>query len=345
MSEVKDKSDEQVDAEADVEGFKDDLGPFVVAAETTRMAMVFTDAKGAGNPIIFANESFLKLTGFDRDEVLGQSFNFLMEKGTDAETVARIKAEFDETSDHDLEVCYRRKDDSHFWAGIFINPVRDEKGDIVQHFASFVDVTRHKEENARSSTLIDELNHRVKNTLSTVQSIIVQSARKNPDPEAVRAAIESRVFALARSHDLLTKEEWQPTGLRDLIKAALVPFGVEDAGTGRLVIEGNNIRVPPKASLALGIAFHELATNAMKYGALSNETGQVLVSWSMGPPPANDRLVLHWQEKGGPPVAPPTHKGFGARVIERGLASELDGTVRLDYLPEGVVCMMNVPAP
>jgi len=190
MSEITKKSDQQKSAEAEVESFRKHLGPFVVAAETTRMAMVFADATKPDNPIIFANDSFLSLTGYDREEVLGKSFNFLMAHGADAEAVERIKAEFEGSSSSGAEVLYRRKNGGEFWTDLFISPVRDEGGDIVQYFASFVDLTRHKEGEAQSKMLIDELNHRVKNTLSTVQSIVWQTLRTPSDPKVIR---ESRI--------------------------------------------------------------------------------------------------------------------------------------------------------
>jgi PAS domain S-box-containing protein len=168
MPEVINKSEEQKDAEADVEEFKEDLGPFVVAAETTRMAMVFTDAKEADNPIIFANDSFLALTGYKRKEVLGQSFNFFLAHASDAKALAKIATEVTDHAHSGAEVRYRRKDGSEFWAGVFISPVLDENGATVQYFASFVDLTAHKEEQAQLRMLVDELNHRVKNTLATV---------------------------------------------------------------------------------------------------------------------------------------------------------------------------------
>ena len=199
MSEITKKSDEQKDAEAEVEGFRKDLGPFVVAAETTRMAMLFTDATEPDNPIIFANDSFLSLTGYNREEVLGKSLNFLMANGSDAEALTRIKAEFEGTSSTGTEVLYRRKDGSEFWAAVFVSPVRDARGDVVQYFASLVDLSKHKEDEVRSRMLIDELNHRVKNTLSTVQSIVWQTLRTTTDPKAIRQSIESRLFALSRS--------------------------------------------------------------------------------------------------------------------------------------------------
>jgi PAS domain S-box-containing protein len=181
MSEIAKKSVEQKDAEAEVESFRKDLGPFVVAAETTRMAMVFTDATEPDNPIIFANDSFLSLTGYGREEVLGKSFNFLMAHG--AEALARIKAEFEGSSNTGTEILHRRKDGSEFWSAVFISPVRDKGGDIIQYFASFADLTKHKDDEVRSRMLIDELNHRVKNTLSTVQSIVWQTLRTTTDPK------------------------------------------------------------------------------------------------------------------------------------------------------------------
>ena len=345
MTETIDKGKEQKIAEAEVEGFRQDLGPFVVAAETTRMAMVFTDAKEPDSPIIFANDAFLSLSGYDREEVLGQSFNFMMARGADPKALAQIEAAFDRGSEGGSEVRFRRKDDSVFWAALYISPVRDESGAIVQHFASFVNLTQHKQEQAESTMMIDELNHRVKNTLSTVQSIVWQALRKPGDPEVIRQSIESRLFALSRSHDLLTLENWEGAGLLDLLNEAMEPFGVANGRAERIVITGENIRVSPKAALALGIAFHELATNAVKYGAFSNDAGSIHIGWRTDPTPEGNRLILHWQEKDGPPVTLPTRKGFGSQVIERGLAHELEGTVQLDYRADGLVCAINIPAP
>jgi len=340
-----DKSGEQKAAESEVEGFKESLGPFVVAAETTRMAMVFADAKRPDNPIIFANDSFLSLTGYDRKEVLGKCFNFLMADAADADALARITCEFEGGSDCGAEVLYRRKDGSEFWAALFVSPVRDENGDIVQYFASFGNLTKHKEEQAQSRMLIDELNHRVKNILATVQSIVWQALRTSSVPVAIRASIESRLLALSLSHDLLTRENWKSAGLVDVVHNALEPFGVSGGRADRIVIKGENIRFPPPAALALGIAFNELATNAMKYGSLSNERGSILIEWRIEQTSEGGRLILHWREKDRPPVTPPSHRGFGSNVIERGLAHELQGITHLDYQPDGLVCTINIPAP
>lgn len=345
MSNVERKSPEQKNAEAEIECFRQDLGPFVTAAETTRMAMVFTNAKADGDPIIFANDSFLALTGYSRDEILGKCFNFLMTNVTGPEAFIEIEAQLESGGESVSEQHCRRKDGSEFWAAIFISAVRDETGVVVQHFGSFVDMTRHMQDQAHSKMLIDELNHRVKNTLATVQSIVWQALRASPDLDTIRDTIESRLFALARSHDLLTQEEWRGANLLDLVHTALAPFGLIDADPTRLTVSGENIRISPHAALALGIAFHELATNAMKHGALSTSSGAVAIRWTIEPEANGNRLVLHWQERGGPPVAPPVRKGFGSQVLERGLAHELGGEVRLDYQPHGLECVINVLVP
>jgi len=185
----------------------------------------------------------------------------------------------------------------------------------------------------------------VKNTLSTVQSIVRQALRFYSDPKEMRDAIESRLLSLSRSHDLLTRESWKSARLRDVISDALEPFDVAGGRADRIVITGEDIRLPPQTALALGIGFNELATNAVKYGAFSNQAGSVLIEWKIEPPLNADRLILRWQEKNGPPVTPPSRKGFGSRMIEQGLARELEGTVDIDYRSDGVVCTINIPVP
>jgi two-component sensor histidine kinase len=130
-----------------------------------------------------------------------------------------------------------------------------------------------------------------------------------------------------------------------LIEAAMEPFGVIDGRKERFTIDGCNVRLPTKATLALGIAFNELATNAVKYGAFSNEAGSIGISWTIEPSADGERLILCWHEKDGPPVSAPTRRGFGSQVMERGLAHELDGKVSLEFRPGGVVCTIDIPAP
>lgn len=148
---------------------------------------------------------------------------------------------------------------------------------------------------------------------------------------------------MSRSHDLLSRVNWTSAGLHALVDIALEPFRVAVGRTERFVVDGANILLPPKATLALGIAFHELATNAVKYGAFSDEHGSLTISWKVEHAAAGDRLHVSWRESGGPAVTPPARKGFGSQVIERGLAHELEGEVHLDYRTEGVVCSIDIP--
>ena len=337
------KSKAQKAAESEVESFRKDLGPFVVAAETTRMAMVFTDAKEANHPLIFANDSFLSLAGYDREEVLGQSFDFLMARPADPEALAQVEAVFARNSKNDFEICFHRKDGSMFWATVFISPILDKTGDVVQHFASFMDLTKHKQENDHLRFLLDELNHRTQNTLATVQAIAVQTLRGAASKEVVDA-FEGRILALSKAHSLLGRKHWEGVGLRDVIDQILQPFGLNDRRVARFSVEGHDVRLQPKAALSLAMLLHELATNAAKHGALSGgAAGKIDIAWQVEPTPQCDRMRLRWQESGGPPVTPPGRKGFGSRLIERGLAQDLDGEVRLDYKPLGVVCQIIMP--
>ena len=343
MPSEENKSKEQKAAESEVEGFRKELGPFVVAAETTRMAMVFTDAKEANHPIIFANDSFLSLAGYDREEALGQSFDFLMGRPADPEALAQIEAAFAGRPESEFELCFRRKDGSMFWAAAFINPILAKTGDVVQHFASFVDLSKHKQEEDRLRFLLGELNHRTQNTLATVQAIAVQTLRGAANEEVVDA-FEGRIMALSKAHSLLGRKHWETVGLRDVIDQILQPFGLNDLRVARFSVEGDPVRLQPKAALTLAMLFHELATNAAKHGALSNgAAGKIDIAWQADPTPQGDRMRLRWQESGGPPVTPPGRKGFGSRLIEGGLAQDLGGEVRLDYEPLGVVCQIIIP--
>lgn len=259
--------------------------------------------------------------------------------------MAAIKRGFQRGSGVDCEVKCRRKDGGGFWAALFVNPVFDKEGQIIQHFVSFFDLTRHKQAQAQAKMLIDEMNHRVKNALATVQAIVRQALRTDADRQTLRQMIKSRLSALSRSHDLLTREKWKSAGLHEIINETLAPFQSSKADGERFVITGEPMRFAPKAALDLCIVFNELATNALKYGALSRIGGSVQIDWKREPSPQGPRLVLTWRELGGPAVKAPTHRGFGSRVIERGLAHELEGTGHLDYRPEGLVCTMNIPLP
>jgi PAS domain S-box-containing protein len=188
--------------------------------------------------------------------------------------------------------------------------------------------------------LINELNHRVKNTLATVQSMAAQTLRNEPDPTVAFEKFEARLMGLSRVHDILTRESWHGAELHEVVERALRPF--DEAGT-RFSIQGPSVRLQPGGALTMALILHELATNALKYGALSLPEGRVDLSWTYDP--ATRQLQGVWLETGGPPVSEPTRKGFGSRLIERSLRGELKGSAAMDYRPEGLRCVLSARLP
>jgi two-component sensor histidine kinase len=180
----------------------------------------------------------------------------------------------------------------------------------------------------QQNLLLDEINHRVRNTLATVQAIAMQTLK---EAEA-RDAFMARLIALSQQHDLLTLSNWEGASLEGVVRRALRPWREE--ARERFAISGPPVHLAPKRALALGLAFHELASNAARHGALSNDTGQVRVGWTVDA----DALHLTWQESGGPRLTAPAPQGFGLRLIEEGLALEIGGRVLVTFAPEGLIC-------
>jgi two-component sensor histidine kinase len=167
----------------------------------------------------------------------------------------------------------------------------------------------------------------------------MQTLRGSPDAELARHTMIDRIAALATAHDILTREQWEGAGITE------VAHGVLDAlaGTsGRVAIQGPALRLASQIALSLAMAFHELGTNALKYGSLSNQTGTVDLAWSAAP---DGKVTITWLERGGPPVVAPERRGFGTRLLERGVAHELKADVQLDFQPEGLVCTITARLP
>ena len=216
---------------------------------------------------------------------------------------------------------------------------RDGEGCPAYMTGACVDITERKRAEASQHLLLEELNHRVKNTLAMVQSIASQTLRATPAAERFPEAFQSRLQALAQAHDLLTRGQWRGASLHEVAEVTLNPHTTPG---GRVKISGPPVALSPGIAVSLHLALHELATNAAKYGALSVEQGEVKLQWAVtgGVQPA---LRIEWGESGGPPVVPPQRRGFGSRLIERGLAHEVDGEVDLAFSPKGVVCRVTVP--
>jgi PAS domain S-box-containing protein len=249
----------------------------------------------------------------------------------------------------ELEVLQARADGGRVWVRLAAAPVRDAAGAVVGGVVAALDIDRERRAIAalevameRQRALIDELNHRVKNTLAVVQSLAHQTVRSALGLADFTARFGSRLQGLARAHDVLTRQAWEGATLADVAQAALGPWLSE----GRIVLAGDAARLSPKQALALSMAFGELATNAARHGALSVPTGRVALTCRLasGDGAGERRILLDWVEQGGPPVQPPERRGLGSRLLGRPLAAELCGTLDLLFDPAGVRCLFRFDA-
>jgi PAS domain S-box-containing protein len=449
--------------------------PFAAAVRATRMPMLITDPRQPDNPIIFANAAFTRLTGYSREDVLGNNCRFLQGPGTNREDVARVRDSIERRVPIEIDLLNYRKDGTTFWNRLLISPVfdgdqltyffasqfditpereklsrlasdrdaleseihnrvldlgaaeerlrfalqsgklgawmldlsgerlvasamckvhfgraeadsftwRDLKSSIHEsdlagweraieaalsgsgdldidfriqlpegetrwiemraeaRFASdgrplvlsgvTLDITQRKQAEMHRDLLTRELSHRVKNTLANVQSIVSQSLRRADVPGEVVGQVSQRLQALAMAHDVLTGQGWEAADVREIVRTAIKPFNVDDQP--RIAAGGPRVEFSPRAATALTLALHELATNAVKYGALSNEAGKVTVNWDV----QDGTFELHWTEFGGPEVREPQRRGFGSRMIEQALSASIQGEAEVKYRPSGIV--------
>jgi len=213
----------------------------------------------------------------------------------------------------------------------------DEDGGLLEAQSTGFDVTDQKQLEEQRQLLIDELNHRVRNTLTVVQGMAYQTFRGTEVHARPLAAFNARLHALAGAHTALSRSNWDGAEMTEVVREGLAICGEDIARVKR---SGLAIRLRPTAAVSLVLVLHELATNAVKYGALSNHAGRVSVAWNLA---EDDWLVLTWQEHGGPPVAPPTRTGFGSRLITSSVTRQLQGKVDLDFDAEGLVCRLAFP--
>ena len=197
--------------------------------------------------------------------------------------------------------------------------------------AQLVDAERHRE------LLINELNHRVKNTLSSVQAIVWRGLRNSGAVPEARQGIDARLQALSNAHNVLSRKNWEAANFEDVARSILAPYAGQSSA--RATLNGPTVALQPQSAIAVGMVINELATNAVKYGALSVAGGAVDLAWSLTTP---DRLRLQWTETGGPPVQPPTQTGYGTKFIERAVVDELRGSYKASFLPQGLQCVIEI---
>jgi PAS domain S-box-containing protein len=237
------------------------------------------------------------------------------------------------------EAVAERPDGSRLRFVPYPTPITDSAGVMTGAINMLVDISGRKEAEQQQKLLIDELNHRVKNTLASVQSLMVQTARSADTVEEFRETLEARLFAMSCAHDQLSRRSWNDADLGELLTAGLAPYGDK----GNIVVAGAQTRIPPRAALMLSMVVHELATNAIKHGALSGPGGKVELGWRVAGNGAGPMLRLDWRESGGPRVQHQRRQGFGTRLLEQGIEMELGGKAALDFSSSGLHCAIEVP--
>jgi PAS domain S-box-containing protein len=310
---------------------------YAILDSSTEFAIIVMDTRGR---IMIWNEGARRLMIWEPHEMVGQTIHRIF---TPEDVAAGIPEKEMGTAleggRSPDERWHLRKDGSRFWGSGMMTPLRTEKGEIIGFVKIVRDLTERKEAEERQRLLTAELQHRIKNILAMVHSIAVQTLGSDEGLKDAREAFTARLEALTHAHDILTEVSWTPAPIVEIIKRALgphIPLRRE-----RIQVKGPEyIQIDARSALALLLILHELATNAVKYGALSNDVGTVVVQWDVGA--AESRLSMEWQEQGGPPVAEPKKKGFGSRLVQLGLKSQ-GGSAKLFFDREGLRCTIDIP--
>jgi PAS domain S-box-containing protein len=308
------------------------------------VARVSTDGR-----FLEINDRFCAICGYGREALMGLTFQDITHPDDlEADTALMRSTLSGERSSYSMEKRYLTRTGDLVWVELTVALVRADTGQP-DYFVSIIDDISYRkaaeDEQGRYQDhlrlLINELNHRVKNTLATVQSMAAQTLRGASDPAIAYEKFEARLMGLAEVHDVLTRERWHGASLQEVVERALKPFASQ--ATGQVMLRGPDVWLQPGAALTLALVFHELATNAVKYGALSVETGRVNISWTHEPDA--DRLKLNWIESRGPKVVAPIRSGFGSRLIERALRGELHGSADMQFDQTGLACRLEAILP
>ena len=293
-----------------------------------------------GPAIVYVNPGFTKLTGYSLEEVLGRSPRFLQGRNTDRGTLDKLRACLVAGRLFKGEAINYRKDGSEYLVEWLITPVRGPNG-ITHWVAAQRDVTEQRREQEHSRSLAAEVNHRVNNSLAAMQSVAALAARSATTTAEFKTVFQRRLRALANIHRLLSRTQWSGVHLVELATSQVSLHCIDLAS--RFMAVGPNVVLRPGAAVALGMALSELAMNALRHGAWSVPDGSAQLRWAIEASPAGERLGMHWEEAGGPPLAgDPPRRGFGTRLIERGLPQELLAETKLAFDPSGFQCDINV---
>lgn len=317
---------------------------FEQAMAQTRMAVCLTDPRLPDDPIIFCNEAFEQLTGYRREEIIGRNCRFLQGPDTDQRQVTKIREAIQEEDVVVVEILNYRKDGSSFWNTLHLGPIYDAEGNLTYFFGSQWDVTdihQSRAEERHAKALAREISHRMKNVFAVIGGIVNITGR-SMDAKNVANKINDRVQALGRSYEPTLDDAVLGTiQVGQAIRSVLAPYDPEG---NRIGFNGNGVRTEPNAISAIGLALHELATNATKYGALSNDEGTVEVSWVHRKDKLDrNSLEIEWIESGGPPIEGAPQPGGTGFDIADTLLAHSRGTLERNWNTGGLRALITVP--
>lgn len=303
--------------------------------DSSEDAIVAKDLDGVINSW---NRGAERLFGYTAREVAGKSITIIIPpdyRHEEERILERIRR-----GEHvePYDTLRQRKDGTLVDISLSVSPVKDPGGGIVGASKIARDITERKRAEHLRKLLTRELNHRVRNTLAIVQAMANQTFMNVPEAAASVKTFKGRLGALSAANDLLTRENWEQVPMTELVRDSIATAGQSE----RIEIDGPSVTLDPRAAVTVSMALHELCTNAIKHGALASPTGIVSIAWDLAGT-AEPRLTLTWQERGGPPVAPPTRRGFGVLMLEHMLSQDLGGKVSLEFRSQGVICTMGVP--
>ncbi|MBY5359909.1 PAS domain-containing protein [Rhizobium leguminosarum] len=309
-----------------------------IAFERTRMPMVVTDARKSDQPIVLANKAFLALTGYEAHEVLGRNCRFLQGPATSPIAVAEIRAAIVGEREVSVEILNYKKSGEQFWNRLHLSPIHGDDGRILYFFGSQIDVTEYRRIEALEASehrLLMEVDHRSKNVLAIVDSIVRLS--NADDPALYAAAIQHRVQALARAHALLAERRWTSISVEDLVRQQVTPFAAN-----RAFFSGPDIRMPAPVVQPLALVLHELAADAAHHGALAAAQGRLSISWK--PAPSGLGFNIQWREVGAPTPPRLAKRGFGTVIVGAMVEKQLKGRLEKTWLDGGLLIDIEVPS-
>jgi PAS domain S-box-containing protein len=324
------------------------LGTFAAAAYQSQLAL--TDAqriasivdssadaivsKNLNGTIATWNQGAARLFGYMPEEIIGQSISVLIPPDRqDEERTIIERIQRGERIEH-YETIRVRKDGSLVPISLSVSPLKNNDGKIIGASKVARDISERKQKEEHIALLSREVDHRSKNLLSLVQATV--RLARGDTPDALKTAIEGRIHALANVHSLLGKTHWIGVDLHTLVTGELSPYFAD--GKSRVELDGPVLQLKSRSAQAVAIALHELTTNAVKYGALSATAGRVEVEWSL----VGGMIVIVWTETNGPPVKPPSGRGFGTLVVQEIVKGELNGTAHFDWRADGLICTLTL---